>query len=487
MAFGSDVDITVGADTSQFAAGMATLRNEASLVGSSLAGILSPAGLIVTALTVGAKSVVDYGQRIFELGKRFDVSTTELQQFGNAAERNGVSLEQLAKAFNRLDVALAQARAGSKEMQAALVALNVNDWADRSITLSHAMIEIGTSAMEANSALKVLGREGTAMRETLRSLADGSEQLGSAIDPATIEKLHKFSETMKMIGQESKIAGANFITFFIDPIKKGADDINNAFDHMAHGAKLIGRGSFLEGAKEFFTGQAPQGHPPGPKNVPTNETMVPTSEDLKLLNEEQDIEDNIADDAERWAAASAKAIDKAKEGAAEEEQIIAGHQNIATLMRIEFDFQQKINDAYNAGDKELAYRLGIEEKLTLEAEKQKQAEQDARDAAAGRDAAATQIRDAAGALLHYNLRVGEASDFPVTFAAGGRTGTLTGPALGLFQQIQSLGAGLSAPNLTGQQIGYTSARIEALIPLFQQQIQILLRIDKHLTPAPGGI
>jgi hypothetical protein len=501
----ADVDITVGADTSAATAGLASLRNELAKTQASLSsafsGFLSPAALVTTALTVGFKAVIDYGDKIFELAKRFGIGTTELQQFGNAAEKNGASLESLARGFNRLDVAIAQARAGNKEMQKALEDLNIKNWADRSLTLSDAMLKIGTSAMEANDMVRVLGKSGTELRETLHNLADGSEQLSAAINPNTIKALHILDDTWKSLVQDLKVTGAYVVTGILGPIKKGMDDINNSIMNMVAGAKLIGKGSISEGVTQFFAGRAPQGRPQVPQNVPTKEEMVPTGEDLKLVNEMADEEERAAEAEQKaadaraqWLASAARAVDIEKGNVAVATLRLQGENQLADLLEIQLNYQTKINDAYNDGNAELAATLKLEENLAIaakqKADKEERAANAIKEQQARNEAAATGIREAAGALAAYNLRIGT---FAPTYGVGGGPenygagGTLRGPALQVFNQIQGLMGQLSIPGQTTGQLQGLVNRIENLIPYFERQIHILESIDKRLTPQPGSI
>src|ERR1051325_7337496 len=83
-----------------------------------IAGMLTPTGiggfLSVAFLEQGITKIVQYASKIFDLGQRFAVSTTALQQFAGAAEKNGVSLDNVALAFNRLDIASSKALGGNK-------------------------------------------------------------------------------------------------------------------------------------------------------------------------------------------------------------------------------------------------------------------------------------------------------------------------------------------------------------------------------------
>lgn len=236
MAGINDVDILIGADSSAVATGLAELRNYGLRAQQQLSGIFAQS-FAIGGFVAASKATIDYGARIYDLGQRFKVGTTELQQFSNAAEQNNVSLETLAMAFNRLDVAIEKARAGDEQMRLALANLNIKNWSDQSLTLSQAMLQVGSSTMNAASMAKVLGRNGTELRETLRSLSDGSTQLGEAMDQKTIVALKRSDSAFKSLWQGLRI----FIgTGLLAPIQEGIDSTNVALSKSAGVFKAFG-------------------------------------------------------------------------------------------------------------------------------------------------------------------------------------------------------------------------------------------------------
>jgi hypothetical protein len=252
----ADVSLTAAVDTSGVATGMAAIRNEVGRVGTSIesmfSGLLSPAALISTALSVGLKGLIDYGSRIQDLSDRFKRGTTglttELQQFGVIAEENGSSLEGLAKGFNRLSVALSQARSGSGDMQRTLERLGITNWEDKSLKLSDAVLQVGTSSMEAADMVKVFGREGTSLAETFRFAAENAGKLGKAISPEMIKKLDDLDDRWKRTWANARADTANTIG--------GLEGVNAWLDKILSKVGLGGlRIDFSKGSPQVFNDQ----------------------------------------------------------------------------------------------------------------------------------------------------------------------------------------------------------------------------------------
>jgi hypothetical protein len=246
----NDVDIIIGSDTSRAATGLAELRNYGMRAQQQLSGIFAQS-FAIGGLVAATKATIDYGSRIQDLSDRFKVSTTDLQQFGAAAEENGASLESLAMGFNRLEVAIAKAQAGDKEMQKSLAALGVTDWADKSLTLSRAMIEVGRSGMDAAAMVKVLGRNGTELRTTLEGLAAGTSKLSAAMDPGTIKALDHFDDSLKRLGVTARVTLGEGL---LGPLINGLDKVNQAVGDVFSGLGKIATGDFKKGFGQFLFG-----------------------------------------------------------------------------------------------------------------------------------------------------------------------------------------------------------------------------------------
>lgn len=493
----ADVDITIGADSSQFSTGMAAIRGEVTKVGqsvtSALGGLIAPATLVASAITVGIKGIIDFGDRISDMSKRFHVGTTELQQFGEVAERNGSSLDGLAKAFNRLDVSLAQARSGNKELQKALENLNVANWADKSLTLSQAMLQIGTSAMEANDVVKVLGKSGTELRETLSGLANGTEQLGSAIDPEIIAKLDKWSDKLKDLGRDSRVAGANILDlteklYNLGDPSRVLNALRSGFNRGGGGnlADIVGLGSTRE-------------------NAATNENLIPVGPELEQINDQMDRLTQVVAEEEKARLAALDTVTKLSELESQrldlqaelnQEIMLEGEQTdraldlreqIAQITQKIIPLEQQVTaeKARQADEEERAARAAAD----VAAEEERRAAQ----ARAERDAAAAaQIRDAAGALAFYNLRVGNfAPTYSINDPRGGPSnygpgGTLNSAAINTLDRINALFAQSALPGTTVGQVTFFEQQIRSLATLLERQILELASIDQKLTPKPGG-
>src|SRR4051812_3185992 len=111
-----DVILTTGTDNSGVKAGFAELRNQSQKMKADLAGIFA-GSFAVAGLSAAVTGLIEYGDKIYDLGQRYGVTTDALQKFGNAAEKEGSSLEGVAQGFNKLIIAQSKALGGSSELQ----------------------------------------------------------------------------------------------------------------------------------------------------------------------------------------------------------------------------------------------------------------------------------------------------------------------------------------------------------------------------------
>jgi hypothetical protein len=215
----ADLELKSGFDWSATRAGLEEMRafanNATRNIQSDIKNVFS-AGSLAGALTLGAieegiRRTVEYGNKVYELGKRFAVSTDTIQQFGNVAEKSGSSLEGVAMGFNRLDIASSKALGGNQEIVKSFNNLGVTVEDLKQLTPEQIMLKIGSSSMNAADMVKILGRNGTELRETLRKLADGSEELSDAIGVKQINALHRADEAWKTWSQNVRVYTADLI------------------------------------------------------------------------------------------------------------------------------------------------------------------------------------------------------------------------------------------------------------------------------------
>ena len=207
-----DVDITVGADTGAVRTGMEQMRafvaNTTRAMAADMEKAFAPKGLISFAiLEEGIRRVVSYGAKIYDLAQRFGIGTVALQHFGNAAERNGSSLEAMAMGFNRLEVARSKALGGNDALVQSFARLNVDVEDLRNLTPEELMKRIGSSSMNAADVVKILGRNGLELRPVLQGLADDSIKLGRAMNDEAVKSAKALDDQYKQLKED---AGAFF-------------------------------------------------------------------------------------------------------------------------------------------------------------------------------------------------------------------------------------------------------------------------------------
>lgn len=219
-----DIELSGGFTWGSIRTGMEEMRTFVSQttnsVSKDIAGMFSPTGvagaLSVTFIEQGISKIVEYGARVFDLGKRFAVSTTAIQQFGNVATRNGASLDSVAMGFNRLDIATSKALGGNKGIIQSFANLGVSVEDLQNLSPEQIMLKIGSSSMNAADMVKILGRNGTELRQMLRALADGSETLGNALDAKMVAALKAADDSWKLLSQNLTVASASVLRPLID-------------------------------------------------------------------------------------------------------------------------------------------------------------------------------------------------------------------------------------------------------------------------------
>jgi hypothetical protein len=178
---------SLGLDARPF---QATLKESLGMVdkfGSSLLSIPSLGGVLSAAgFATALKGVIEYGAQVQHLSDRFGVTTDAIQKFGNAAEQNGVSMESVARAFNKLEVAQSKALLGDESLSESFARLGVTAADLKNLKPEEIMEKLGHSSLNAADTVALLGRNGTELRPVLKGLADGTIDYGKAINDLNI-------------------------------------------------------------------------------------------------------------------------------------------------------------------------------------------------------------------------------------------------------------------------------------------------------------
>jgi hypothetical protein len=227
MSPGEQLLARLGLDTSGFKANLkdahSTYEKFAKTVG---------VGLSVAGIAAYSRSLIEYGTRVYDLGQRFGVSTSALQKFGNAAEENGSSLEGVARAFNKLDIAKSRSLGGNAAIIANFKALGITVEDLRNLTPEEIMAKIGKSSMNAADMVKVLGKSALELRPTLAGLADGTIEFGEAIDSAMIQKLKEADKFWRQTWNNIRVVAASALGQIFAEVKFLTTSVAGMFSSM---------------------------------------------------------------------------------------------------------------------------------------------------------------------------------------------------------------------------------------------------------------
>ncbi|MEQ1861890.1 MAG: hypothetical protein ABMA13_18380 [Chthoniobacteraceae bacterium] len=216
--------VTLGLKNAQFKSGLDEARgkvrqfkSEVSAGGGMMAGI----GRQLAAIGIAAKvkEVIDYGDKIADLGQRFGVNVESLQKWGQVAETNGASLDEMAGGMNKLIIAQDKAIAGDAELQRHFASLGVSVDELKSMSPDELMKKIGGSAMNASDMVAVMGKSALALVPALQAVADGSAEFGEVMDAKTIAMLGKASDEIKTLTNNLKVGLGTALVFVADKLK----------------------------------------------------------------------------------------------------------------------------------------------------------------------------------------------------------------------------------------------------------------------------
>jgi hypothetical protein len=211
------IDIKVGVRNAAFHKGLDEMRAGTKKFKADLSNMLAGA-IGFGAVTAAMQRTLAYADTIADLAQIHSVGTTELQQFGQAAEQNASSFGAMASAFQKMEVARSKALSGNQELIAHFQALGVSIEDLRNLSASEIMLKIGGSAMHTADMVAVLGKSSAELKTTLGGLADGSIELGAAMEEGTIQSLAKFSDLLKQVSNQITVwigeAVVGFSTFW---------------------------------------------------------------------------------------------------------------------------------------------------------------------------------------------------------------------------------------------------------------------------------
>jgi hypothetical protein len=256
----ADASVTLDLDAREFDARLAAIERSVAGGAKRITGSFNGIGAALSsqlggvisagAISVGITKVVEYGTRIQDLSDRFGVGTTALQKFGNAAEKNGSSLESVAMGFGKLEKARSAAMQGDGGMTNAFLQLGVSMNDLQKMKIEDLFLKIGGSSMKAAEMIKLMGRSSLELRPFMAGIADGTIKLSGAIAPDDIAKLKQADDLKKDLAQKAMITGGAVVGGSIKGWDKVPEIAKGAGATMADTFHKAIHGRIVESFKE---------------------------------------------------------------------------------------------------------------------------------------------------------------------------------------------------------------------------------------------
>ena len=225
----SDVDLTVGADTSAAAAGFAELQNYAVKARTDITRSFA-GGIAVTALISSFDSVINKLHDISHESERFGIDPEQLQLISNAAAEEGISIQQVARAMNLLEINGQKALDPMSKQAAALQQLGIEatsfaamNPADKFLAVAGAYQASAQDGAAYAAVAQLIGTRNTELLTTLsktpEQLAEISREMG-IFDDATVKAGAHVYELEKQLLSAVQVQIGGPIVDFIDFLGK---------------------------------------------------------------------------------------------------------------------------------------------------------------------------------------------------------------------------------------------------------------------------
>lgn len=215
----------------------------------AFAGLAGAIGVIK--LKEMVEGVIDAGDQMNKLSQKTGVTVETLSQFRTAAKLSDISLEDMAKGFQKFEVAISKANTGGKDMAAAfsVMGITAKDLKQQSVEelllrTADAFNKMQDGPTKARLAVELFGKAGVEMIPLLNMGRDAIEELGVKMSTDFAQRAEQFNDTLTMIGSKTKI----FTTSAVGALLPTLQEVANAFLDLAKTKPDIT--SFMDGVGE---------------------------------------------------------------------------------------------------------------------------------------------------------------------------------------------------------------------------------------------
>jgi hypothetical protein len=251
----NDVQIKVGADTTQLTTGLKTataqveaFATKASLasratqslktgltsmqvVGAGLSGMAGGFAAMGIAKTIQqVKELFDEAGRINDLSQRFGVSAESIQRVKIVADASGTSLETIAKSMHKGELAAVGAARGNEKLQQAFVDVGISAEEFAGMSVEERVVALADAYNNGANKGKVLAGMnailGKSAGELVPMFAQGGDAIKKMMSEATvassdaIAKMDELSDRIGEMWQNAKYQGMSAIAAIMDGFQK---------------------------------------------------------------------------------------------------------------------------------------------------------------------------------------------------------------------------------------------------------------------------
>lgn len=245
----------LGLDGKAFDSGLSRARQKTRAFGSAIKGQLAAA--FGTAAIVGmTKKAVDFADTVNDMARKTGATTDKIQEMAFAAAQSGSSLENVGKAFTKIQDSQGKAMVGTLGQVEAFQRLGFSmddvsnmDAVEIFEQLGSKFSKVTPSAQDLSDILLIMGKSG---KENFRMLTEGLSDMqkqahdaGAVMDQETIQQIADMKDEFAAFMQTMMPVFAKFATFVMDATENVVHGVTAIWESMSQGfmATLEGMGN----------------------------------------------------------------------------------------------------------------------------------------------------------------------------------------------------------------------------------------------------
>jgi hypothetical protein len=249
----SNFTVKLGLENAGFHQGMQqsrrdveTFRKEVQASDRNFSAFRKTAAGVGIAAGLMFKGLVDRADNIKDLSDKFGIFSESLQKVGLIAEQNGSSLEAVAAAMNKLEIARDKALGGDQALQESFAELGITMDDLRTMGPDALMEKIGQSSMNAAPLVAVLGKNALELKITMQQLKGATAD--GIIKDEDIQRMAQLKDDATAIWRTFQSATASVAGPLVGSLREAL----RAYQALAAGLSVLSGGSIPGGKSGSF-------------------------------------------------------------------------------------------------------------------------------------------------------------------------------------------------------------------------------------------